>query len=61
MTILECENCSYKFPSKEVELTNAYITDEYFNIRWNCPKCNKEGLTIFINNPKVNNINNKKK
>ena len=40
MTMLECENCGHKFPSKEVELTNAEITDEYFNIHWNCPKCN---------------------
>ena len=38
--MLECENCGHKFPSKEVELTNAEITDEYFNIHWNCPKCN---------------------
>ena len=29
MTILECEKCGHKFPSKEVELTNAQITDEY--------------------------------
>ena len=28
-TVLECENCGHKFPSKEVELTNADITDEY--------------------------------
>ena len=55
MTILECEKCGHKFPSKEVELTNAQITDEYFNIHWNCPKCNTEGLTMFINNPSVNN------
>ena len=60
MTILECENCKHRFPSKEVELTNVNITDEYFNIHWNCPKCNVEGLTWFINNPKVNNINSKK-
>ena len=68
MTILECQNCSYKFPSKEIELTNIEITQEYFNIHWNCPKCNTEGLTLFINNPSVNtntttnkgNKNNKK-
>jgi hypothetical protein len=58
MTILECENCSYKFPSKEIELTNVDITNEYFRINWNCPKCNTEGLTMFINNKTVN-INNK--
>jgi hypothetical protein len=29
MTILERENCGHKFPSKEVELTNADITNEY--------------------------------
>jgi hypothetical protein len=55
MTILECKMWDHKFPSKEVELTNAQITDEYFNIHWNCPKCNAEGLTVFINNPSVNN------
>jgi hypothetical protein len=60
MTILECENCKHRFSSKEVELTNVNTTDEYFNIHWNCPKCNVEGLTLFINNPKVNNINSKK-
>jgi hypothetical protein len=38
MTILECQNCSYKFPSKEIELTNIEITQKYFNIHWNCPK-----------------------
>jgi hypothetical protein len=54
MTILECEKCGHKFPSKEVELTNADITDEYFNIHWNCPKCNTEGLTLFITNPTAN-------
>ena len=55
MTILECEKCSHKFPSKEVELTNVQITDEYFDIHWNCPKCNAEGMTMFINNLSVNN------
>ena len=40
MTILECENCNHKFPSNDVELTNVEITDEFFNIYWNCPKCN---------------------
>jgi ssDNA-binding Zn-finger/Zn-ribbon topoisomerase 1 len=54
LTILECENCGHTFPSKEVELTNADITDEYFNIHWNCPKCNTEGLTMFINNRSIN-------
>ncbi|HEX6294163.1 MAG TPA: hypothetical protein VFZ46_03345 [Nitrososphaeraceae archaeon] len=58
MAILECENCGYKFPSKEIELTNVDITNEYFRINWNCPKCNIEGLTMFINNKTVN-INNK--
>ena len=28
--MLECENCGHKLPSKEVELTSAEITDEYF-------------------------------
>ena len=55
MTILECLSCGHKFPSNEVELTNVDITDEYFRINWNCPKCNTEGLTTFINNKKVNN------
>ena len=50
MTILECENCGYKVPSKEVELKNIEITKEYFRIKWNCLKCNREGLTLFINN-----------
>jgi hypothetical protein len=50
MTILECENCGYKFPSKEVELKNIEITKEYFRIKWNCLKCNTEGTTLFINN-----------
>lgn len=52
MTILECENCGHKFPSKEVELANIEITKEYFRIKWNCLKCNTEGLTLFINNKK---------
>jgi hypothetical protein len=26
------------------------ITEEYFKINWNCPKCDSEGLTLFINN-----------
>lgn len=59
MTMLECENCGHKFPSNEVELTNAEITDEYFNIHWNCPKCNAEGLTMFINNPSLNSSTSK--
>ena len=56
MTILECLSCSHKFPSNKVELTNIDISDKYFRINWNCPKCNKEGLTTFINNK-----NNEKK
>ncbi len=52
MTILECLSCGNKFPSNEVELTNADISDKYFRINWNCPKCNREGLTTFINNKK---------
>ena len=56
MTILECLRCSHKFPSNEVELTNIDISDKYFRINWKCPKCNKEGLTTFINNK-----NNEKK
>jgi rubredoxin len=57
--MLECENCGHKFPSKEVELTNAEITDENFHIHWNCPKCNAEGLTMFINNPSLNSSTSK--
>jgi hypothetical protein len=38
MTILECKNCGYNFPSKEIELTNVDITNEYFRINWNCLK-----------------------
>jgi hypothetical protein len=52
MTILECLSCDHKFPSNEVELTNVDISNEYFRINWNCPKCNTEGLTTFINNKK---------
>ena len=55
MTILDCLSCGNKFPSNEVELTNVDISNEYFRINWNCPKCNTEGLTTFINNKKVNN------
>ncbi|HEX7256473.1 MAG TPA: hypothetical protein VF242_00305 [Nitrososphaeraceae archaeon] len=55
MTILECLSCGNKFPSNEVELTNVDISNEYFRINWNRPKCNTEGLTTFINNKKVNN------
>ena len=58
MIILICENCGHKFPSKEIELTNVDITNEYIRKNWNCPKYNTEGLTIFINN-KTLNINNK--
>jgi hypothetical protein len=53
-TVLECNSCGHKCPSTEVELTNLDITDEYFRINWNCPKCNSEGLTLFINNPPAN-------
>ena len=64
MTILECLSCGNKFPSNEVELTNVDISNEYFRINWNCPKCHAEGLTTFINNKKVNstkdNNNNNK-
>jgi Zn finger protein HypA/HybF involved in hydrogenase expression len=49
-TELKCKSCNYKFPSNKVELTNMDITEEYFKINWNCPKCNSEGLTLFINN-----------
>jgi hypothetical protein len=56
-TELECIKCGNKCPSKQVELTNLDITDEYFRINWNCPKCNAEGLTLFINNPQVKNSN----
>jgi hypothetical protein len=58
-TKLECISCGHKFPSTEVELTNLDITDEYFRINWNCPKCNVEGLTLFINNPPVVNRSSK--
>ena len=50
MTVLECLNCAHKFSSNEVELTNTDISHNYFRINWNCPKCNTEGLTTFINN-----------
>lgn len=50
MTISECLSCSQKFPSNEVALTNTDISNKYFRINWNCPKCNTEGLTTFINN-----------
>jgi hypothetical protein len=53
-TELECDSCGHKCPSNKVELTNLDISDEYFRINWNCPKCNTEGLTLFINNPPVN-------
>ncbi len=56
-TELECIKSGNKCPSKQVELTNLDITDEYFRINWNCPKCNAEGLTLFINNPQVKNSN----
>jgi Zn finger protein HypA/HybF involved in hydrogenase expression len=49
-TELKCKSCNYKFLSNKVELTNMDITEEYFKINWNCPKCNSEGLTLFINN-----------
>jgi Zn finger protein HypA/HybF involved in hydrogenase expression len=49
-TELKCKCCNYKFPSNKVELTNMDITEEYFKINWNCPKCDSEGLTLFINN-----------
>jgi hypothetical protein len=48
MTILECKNCGYNFPSNEVELTNVDITNEYFRIHWNCPKCDTEGLQCSL-------------
>jgi hypothetical protein len=55
-TVLECENCGHKLPSKKVELTNADITDEYeyltfIGIVQNAMQ--KEGLTMFINNPSL--------
>ena len=49
-TELKCKSCNHKFTSNKVELTNVDITDEYFRINWNCPKCDTEGLTLFINN-----------
>jgi hypothetical protein len=57
MTTLECLNCGYKFPSNQIEFTNIDISDRYCTVYWNCPKCNTEGLTTFINN-KNKNINN---
>jgi Zn finger protein HypA/HybF involved in hydrogenase expression len=59
-TELKCKCCNYTFPSNKVELTNMDITEEYFKINWNCPKCDAEGLTLFINNT-VNNNNDKGK
>ena len=50
MTILECLNCGHKFPSTEIDFTNLDISNKYFRINWNCPKCNTQGLTTFINN-----------
>ena len=49
-TELKRKSCNYEFPSNKVELTNMDITEEYFKINWNCPKCDSEGLTLFINN-----------
>jgi len=49
-TELKRKSCNYKFPSNKVELTNMDITEGYFKINWNCPKCDSEGLTLFINN-----------
>ena len=49
-TILECKNCGHKFPSTEIDFTNLDISNKYFRINWNCPKCNTQGLTTFINN-----------
>jgi len=59
-TELKCKSCNYKFPSNKVELTNMDITEEYYKINWNCPKCDAEGLTLFINNT-INNNNDKGK
>jgi hypothetical protein len=59
-TELECNSCGHKCQSTEVELTNLDITDEYFRINWNCPKCNAEGLTLFINNLPVNSSSSSK-
>jgi len=59
-TELKCKSCNYKFPSNKVELTNMDITEEYYKINWNCPKCDAEGLTLFINNT-INNSNYKGK
>jgi len=59
-TELKCKSCNYKFPSNKVELTNMDITEEYYKINWNCPKCDAEGLTLFINNT-INNSNDKGK
>ena len=50
MTTLECLSCDHKFPSNEVEFINIDISNKYFRIDGNCPKCNTEGLTTFINN-----------
>ena len=33
-------------------IENTDISHIYFRINWNCPKCNTEGLTTFINNKK---------
>jgi hypothetical protein len=54
MTTLECLICGYKFLSNQIELTNIDISDRYFTIYWNYPKCNTEGLTTFINNKNNN-------
>jgi len=60
-TELKCKSCNYKFPSNKVELTNMDITEDYYKINWNCPKCDVEGLTLFINNTIYNNNDKGKK
>ena len=61
MTILECETCNHRAKSKVLELNRSERIDEYYNIYWNCPKCNivqsfkfkfnTGGSSSFTNNP----------
>jgi hypothetical protein len=64
MTILECEDCSHKFLSKDVELTNVEITNEYLifigivqNVMqkgWNCSSIIKKATTTVLTMTKNN-------
>src|SRR5215212_1199300 len=47
-TELKRKSCNYEFPSNKVELTNMDITEEYFKINWNCPKCGQKFATTIL-------------